>query len=315
MDNYSLVIKILILPLNSKTMRKKPVTILEYSQYFVYCQKKLVGLELQQETIKIYTSRHKKLQVFLEENKLSTLKPQAVSIHFIREYSLYLRVEKKLCTPYAMKCVQYLDRLLRLSMENGDITTNPATLFEYKYQREAKIIYLQRSDLITIKKLTLNINYHWTRNIFLFGCYTGLSFSDILNFNYEQNIFIGPDNRKWIHIKRKKNGTDTYLPLLPEAEEILKYYYYKIPKKSIQKVNKGLKVIAKKAKIVQPLTSHVARKTFGNIMHNELNISIETVSKMLGHKSVKTTESWYVRTNVHRIASDMKNINFYDRTA
>lgn len=296
-------------------MLKQPKTVIEYLEYFISTQKRLLNNGLTAGTLRTYRTRERYLKEFLTRHKLYNCKPKDITIHIIREYELFLLETRKLCNNYAMKCIHILDRLLRMAMENGDITSNPANLFRYHYNREIVIIYLEREDLISIKKLKLSTNYTWTRDIFLFGCYTGLSFSDIQEFDPEKNIIKGPDKSQWIHVKRKKNGSDTFLPLLPEAAEILKYYYNKLPNKTNQKVNAGLKVIAKKAKIKQVLTSHVARKTFGNILHNELNVPIETVSKMLGHKSVKTTESWYVQTNVKKIMNDMKGIAFFNKVA
>jgi len=293
----------------------QPKTVLEYLEYFIASQKRMLDNGLTPGTLRTYVTREKYLKEFLKKNKLSHCKPSDITIHMIREYELFLLTDRKICRNYAMKCVHILDRILRMAMENGDIVSNPATLFRYQYNRDITIICLELQDLERIKKLKLSINHNTTRDIFLFGCYTGLSFSDILGFDFKKNIIKGPDKKDWIHVKRKKNGSDTFLPLLPEAETILQYYYYQMPQKTNQKVNRALKYIGKKARIEQKLTSHVARKTFGNILHNELNVPIETVSKMLGHKSVKTTESWYVKTNIKKIANDMKGIAFFNQVA
>ena len=296
-------------------MIKQPKTVIEYLEYFISSQKRLLNNGLTAGTIRTYKTRELYLKLFLTRHKLYKCKPCDITIHIIREYELFLLTERKLCNNYAMKCIHILDRILRMAMENGDIISNPADLFKYHYNRDIVIIYLEREDLVRIKKLQLSSSHRLTRDIFLFGCFTGLSFSDIQAFDTSKNIIIGPDKKKWVHVKRKKNGSDTFLPLLPEAAEILNYYYNRLPNKTNQRVNAGLKVIAKKAKIKQVLTSHVARKTFGNILHNELNVPIETVSKMLGHKSIKTTESWYVQTNIKKIAADMKGIEFFSIVA
>jgi len=291
-------------------MIRKPTTLIEYLEYFINTQKRLFAQKrLAANTIKTYTARVGHLKGFIALHKMEGCLPSDVSVHFIREYEMYLYTKKKLCTNYSMKCIHILDRVLRMALENEDIKNNPCNLFEFHYERSKEIVSLELADLEKIKALKLGTFYRRTRDIFLFGCYTGLAFSDIQNIRKE-NIIPGPDGKDWIHIKRQKNGSDTYVPLLPEAEFILKYYYYKMPQKSNQRVNQGLKDIGKMAQLKQVLTSHVARKTFGNILHNELNVPLETVSRMLGHKSIHTTESWYVKTNVKKIMNDMKGIQF-----
>ncbi len=75
-----------------------------------------------------------------------------------------------------------------------------------------------------------------------------------------------------------------------------------------QKTNDYLKSISKICKLPKVLSSHCARKTFGHLMHNEYNVPIETVSRMLGHKSIRTTQSWYVRTGMKKIMRDMEPV-------
>ena len=124
-------------------------------------------------------------------------------------------------------------------------------------------------------------------------------------FQVHKNIIIGKDGNNWIYILRKKTGEETNLPLLPPAGDLLVKYSGKLPVISNQKYNKYLKDIVRICGFKIKLCTHTARKTFGNIMHNDYGVPIETVSKMLGHSSIRTTQDWYVRTNVKKIAADM----------
>lgn len=293
-------------------MITNPKTVTEYLEYFINnkCRLSKLTAGITDGTLRTYKNREKHLKGFLEFHRMSGCKPVDISIRVIREFEMYLLTEKMICNNYVMKTVHVLDTILDLALEFGDISYNPARLFKYHYIHKDDIVYLELEDIDTIISLKINKDYDLTRDYFLFGCYTGLSFSNIKGFNYRRDTFKGPDGRQWIHVKRKKTGTDCFIPLLPEAEEILKKYNYSIPSKSNQRVNDGLKIIGDNAALRQYLTSHVARKTFGNILHNELNVPLETVSKMLGHKSIKTTQSWYVRTNLKKIAHDMKDVSF-----
>lgn len=293
-------------------MLTNTTSVIEYLEYFIASQKRLVDLPngITKSTLRTYVPRRKHLINFFTKNNMANFRPNQVKIQHIREFKLYLISDCRHGNNYTMKCLQLLDRVLDIALENEHVKVNPMNLFKYNYDRDIRIIALENEDVIKIRKLLLSKQLGITRDLFLFSCYTGLAYVDSQNFDFEKNIITGPDKRKWIHIQRQKSGSDTYLPLLPEAEEILKKYDYKVPKKSNSKMNKGLKVIGRLAGIDVTLKSHIARKTFGNILHNDLGVPLESVSKMLGHKSIKTTEKSYVKTNLKRIASDMSGISF-----
>lgn len=293
-------------------MLTNTTSVLEYLEYFITSQKRLVDLPngITRSTLRTYVPRRKHMINFFSKNNMSNFRPDQIKIQHIREFKLYLISDCKHGNNYTMKCLQLLDRILDIALENEHINVNPMNLFKYNYDRDVRIEALEGEDVIKIRKLILRKPLEITRDLFLFSCYTGLAYIDAQNFDFNNNIITGPDQRKWIHIQRQKSSSDTYLPLLLEAEDILRKYDYKIPKKSNSKMNKGLKIIGRLAGIKTILKSHIARKTFGTILHNDLGVPLESVSKMLGHKSIKTTEKSYVKTNLKRIAADMEGISF-----
>lgn len=293
-------------------MLHKPTTLIEYLEYFINSQSRLVNLKngITKSTLNTYAPRARHLINFLSVNGMKSYKPAQIKIAHIREYKIFLLSNCALGNNYSMKCLQVLDRILDIALENEDILVNPMSLFKYTYERDSTVEALEYEDIIKITYLSLNKKLSITRDLFLFSCYTGLAYVDAQKFDYEKNVINGPDKKKWIHIQRQKVGSDTYLPLLPEAEAILKHYEYKIPKKSNQKMNKGLKFIAEATGVNVELKSHVARKTFANILLNDLGVPLESISKMLGHKSVKTTEQSYAKVNLKKIASDMEGVTF-----
>lgn len=296
----------------STAMITKPVTVMEYLEYFLATLKRMskANMGITETTFTTYRTRARHLRNFIVIHNMQYCLPIDISVHFFREYEIYLLLDCNLSNNWGMRCIHVLDNVIDLALENREIPSNPARLFKYRFVHKDNIVYCEPEDLDKIRRLELNTDHDLTRDYFIFGCCTGLAFSDIRNFNYNRDTFIGPDNRKWIRLKRKKTGNDSLIPLLPEAIEILARHNYKIPSKSNQKVNRGLKIIGERAELTQILTSHVARKTFGHIMHNIHNISIEIVSIMLGHKSIKTTQSWYVKTNVKKLSHDMKSVQF-----
>lgn len=149
--------------------------------------------------------------------------------------------------------------------------------------------------------------------MFIFSCYTGLSYSDVEKLS-KSDITIGIDGGKWIRINRTKTGTRTSIPILPIGEQILERYADDpqvadsdrlIPVFSNQKSNAFLKEIAIPCGITKPLTTHLARSTFATTVTLTNGVPIETVSKMLGHQSLRTTQH-YAKIVDRKISVDMK---------
>lgn len=134
--------------------------------------------------------------------------------------------------------------------------------------------------------------------------YTGLSYCDITSLTTD-NIEIGVDGKQWIIINRHKTGERSAIPLLPIALEILQKYSYKLPYYSNQKFNEYLKDIAKECGIIKKLTTHIGRHTFATTICLGHGIPIETVSKLLGHSSLVTTQI-YAKVTDRKTAYDMQ---------
>lgn len=150
------------------------------------------------------------------------------------------------------------------------------------------------------------------RDVFLFSCYTGLSFIDAWNLT-KDNIGIGIDGNKWIFTARQKTKIASHIPLLPIAEDIIKKYEKHpmcvisgklLPVLSNQKMNAYLKEIADLCEISKELTFHIARHTFATTVTLSNGVPIESVSKMLGHKSIKTTQH-YAKILDKKVSEDM----------
>src|SRR5690554_1412033 len=152
-------------------------------------------------------------------------------------------------------------------------------------------------------------------DIFVFCCYTGLSYADVRKLQ-KTGIAKGIDGRLWVLTSREKTETSSNIPLLPQALEIIgRYADYPpcvakglvLPVLSNQKMNSYLKEIADLCGITKKLTFHMARHTFATTVTLANNVPIETVSKMLGHTSIKTTQH-YAKLLDTRISSDMEKL-------
>ena len=150
------------------------------------------------------------------------------------------------------------------------------------------------------------------RDIFLFCCYTGLAYADIKKLKRSE-IVIGVDGERWIFTSRQKTDTPSKIPLLPTALEIIgKYENHPLclnknllmPVLSNQKMNDYLKQIADLSGIDKVLTFHIARHTFATTITLSNGVPIETVSKMLGHRSLRTTQH-YAKILDLKVSEDM----------
>jgi integrase len=153
------------------------------------------------------------------------------------------------------------------------------------------------------------------RDIFLFSCYTGLAYADVQKLRRSE-IIIGVDGEKWVVSRRQKTDITAKIPLLPPALKIINQYSNHpqcqlkdliLPILSNQKMNAYLKEIADLCEIPKNLTFHIARHTFATTVTLSNGVPIETVSKMLGHRNLKTTQH-YAKILDMKISVDMKEL-------
>ena len=196
-----------------------------------------------------------------------------------------------------------------LSKVLGYIPENPYNHFEDKRGRYKPRKPLTRDELEALRSLPLSGRLDRVRDLFVFCCYTGLAVADLAAFSYEQHV-VERNGMLYIDGNRIKTGTEFFTPLLKPARDILTKYDNKLPVISGQKYNDYLHVIEAKLGLKKPLTSHVARHTFATTVCLGNDIPIETVSKMLGHRHVSTTEIYakVLQENVERAARSLDDI-------
>lgn len=143
------------------------------------------------------------------------------------------------------------------------------------------------------------------RDLFIFGCYSGLAYSDLMDFNPEKLEKDG--DYIFIYGRRIKTGQEYVVLILPKAKEILEKYEYNLPKYSNQQYNKRLKLVAKAAGIDKEISSHWARITFGFMALNQ-GVRIEVVSKAMGHATISETQRTYSRILKKTVVNEMKTL-------
>lgn len=277
---------------------------------------KLLGKEYAPATLKNFKTCLAHLKEFLWKfHKKSDIDIQKLEPSFLNDFDFFLRTKPNINNNSAVKHTKNLSKILKLCYQNNWIEKDLVIFYKGKFQ-EVNVNFLTEEEIKTIKnKDFIGSGLNIVRDIFIFSCYTGLAYIDIFNLTKEQ-ITIGVDGNLWIITNRQKTGINSNIPLLPIAEEIIKKYENHplvsnsgklLPVYSNQKVNEYLKTIADNCNINKKLTFHCARHTFATTVTLSNNVSMESVSKMLGHKSIKTTQH-YAKILYKKVSEDMNNL-------
>ncbi|SHG14428.1 Site-specific recombinase XerD [Salegentibacter echinorum] len=276
--------------------------------------KKLVGKDYSFRTLQRYKTSKKHLTNFILKNyKTEDYHVKDIDTRLINSFIYYLKTEVNLSHNSALKYLAYLKKIVRVAVANGWLEKDPFYNFKLKRQvidRE----FLTKEEIIKIMEKQFSISrVEQVRDIFLFSCYTGLSYSDVSKLT-SNDITIGIDGRQWIKVKRTKTKTLSSIPLLKIPEEIIqKYKDFENPKGTLlpivsnQRTNSYLKEIADVCKIKKNLTFHMARHTFATTVTLSNGVPIESVSKMLGHRSLRTTQH-YAKILDDKLSEDMNTL-------
>lgn len=215
----------------------------------------------------------------------------------------------------AMKYVKTLKQVIKKVVDHGWIKYNPIAGFKCPY-KDPDRDYLEMKEILSIYKKEIEIERVATvRDVYIFCCFTGFAYETVYSLQYE-NIFTGVDGRLWISKDRAKSGTEETVPLLPIAIEIIEKYRNHpyclendklLPVNCNQRYNAYLKEIADLCGIKKNLTTHTARHTFATTVTLENDVPIETVSKMLGHKDIRTTQI-YAKITKRKMSNNMKDL-------
>jgi len=269
-------------------------------------------------TLKNYGATEKYLKKFIKHKyKSDDIKLEDITSKFVFEFEYFLRTyepldhHNPLSNNGVMKHMERFKKLVNLALKIEWIEKNPFRNFTPKFDKVERE-FLTEAELNKIKEKDFGKRLQQVRDIFIFSCYTGLSFIDVANLS-EENIIIGMDGEKWISTHRQKTFSKVFLPLLPQAEAILEKYKDNpqaqhrgvlLPAASNQKTNAYLKEIADICEIKKKLTFHIARHTFATTVTLTNGVPIETVSKMLGHTKLATTQI-YAKVVENKIGTDM----------
>lgn len=270
-------------------------------------------------TLKNYKTTRDYVKKYLKASfRANELSLDRLNFAFIDGFEVFLRRfptpkgQRPLRNNGIMKHIERLQKVVNLAVKLDHISKDPFKMYQ-RHMEKPKQVYLTAEELQAIAAIELNNEGHQlVRDLFVFGCYTGLAYVD-LQALHPEDIVIGLDRMLWISNVRRKSGQPFKVPLLPVAHEIFFKYQNDprslkrnacFPKFSAQKINSYLKDIAIEAKIPKNLTYYAARHTFATTVTLSNGVPIESVSKMLGHTKLTTTQIYAKVVDV-KLSSDM----------
>jgi site-specific recombinase XerD len=271
-------------------------------------------------TLKNYFTTERYLKLFLEKKlKVKDIYLSDLNFQFITEFEIFLRKTSPLMenNPLTnngiMKHMERLRKMVTLATKMEWLSKDPFQQYSLKFQKVDKS-FLTANELTLLERKDLPIpKLYLARDLFIFSCYTGLSYADLVNLQ-ASHIYIGIDGGYWIKTTRQKTDTSVNVPMLPQAKTIMEKYKNDpragirnriFPNLSNQKMNTYLKEIAGHCGILKPFSFHTARHTFATTVTLSNGVPIETVSKMLGHTKLSTTQI-YARVLEKKVSDDMQ---------
>ncbi len=278
--------------------------------------------ELAWGTQKNYFTTQRYVYEFLQKKrKTSDIYLDELNYKFIKDFVKYILKRQpdghqRPCTQNgAMKHAERLRKMVNLAIKEEWLEKDPFVKFKRKFEKKERG-FLTPKELQRIEEKEFRIErLDQTRDIFIFSCYTGLSYAEVYDL-IPDHIVTGLDGKLWIHGQRKKSKEFFKVPLLPKAKVIVEKYRNHplaqangkvLPVFTNQKTNAYLKEIAFLCEVRKNLTFHLARHTFATTVTLSNGVPIESVSKMLGHTSLRTTQV-YAKVVEQKLSNDMDQL-------
>jgi len=263
----------------------------------------------------VRTTRDKVLAFVKHRFRVSDIPLAAIKPSFAPDLEHFLTTRQRVSSNTCMKYIKIFKRMIKLAVDQEWMLANPFAGFACHYE-EPQRERLTMEEVMALYKKDLHIDrLTEVRDVFIFCCFTGFAYQDVANLT-PANQELGIDGERWIVKDRVKNNNPERIPLLPVPLEIVERYKDHpycvntgrlLPVNSNQRYNGYLKEIAVLCGINKHLTTHTARHTFATTITLENDVPIETVSQMLGHKSIKTTQI-YAKITQRKVSNNMRDL-------
>ncbi|MDB5226893.1 MAG: integrase [Bacteroidota bacterium] len=290
------------------------VTMVQLSTLHINEMEQFLGKSSFRGNYKNYKTTHKYILEFIPlAFKKKDLPLEEINYSFIKQYEYFLQTEKDCTQNGIMKQMQRLRKVFNWGIRNEYLTENPLRSYKISFKKYDRG-YLKMEEIAKLENLSgLSKKLQYTQDFFIFQLYTGLAYSDVIDLKVK-DIVSGIDNTPWIIKNRVKTNVKITIPLLPKSIYIIsKYSDLSMPDKNIfprisnQKINQNLKELGEIAGVLTRLSTHLARHSAATTIWLSNGVSIEVVSKMLGHTKISTTQI-YGRIVEEKIAEEMKEL-------
>ncbi|PXV60131.1 site-specific recombinase XerD [Dysgonomonas alginatilytica] len=276
-----------------------------------------IGIDRAPSTYFKYITAYKNLKRFLKEKyNVEDIPLSQLDLPFIEAYDFNLRVERKLKSESIVSIVALLQKAVRIALHRNLITHPP--FYGYKIEKpEFQIRSLSAEEFERLMSTPIeSSSQSFIRDLFVFAAFTGLSYADLKGFVWK-DIIQEEDGSLWIFKSRQKTDITFNVKLLDIPIRIIEKY------KGIsgtgkddpvfvvlshRRITDALKAVAKHCGIATKISYHVARHTFASQLCLSQGVPIESVSRMMGHRNIQTTQR-YARVNNEKIGSDMKQLS------
>ena len=284
-------------------------TVLELFSHYNEDIKKLIGINKTKATYQKYEVTRKHLSEFIKKRyNINDISLKEINHMFLNNFEIYLLTSCNCGHNTTAKFMQRLRTIILVAKNNGWIHIDPFANYKIRLKKvDRGYLTQEQIDLIMQKRFATK-RLEQVRDIFIFSCFTGLAYIDVKKLR-QTNIRTSFDGGLWIMGKREKTGITFNVPLLDISKQILDKYkgvltdQMVLPVPSNQKMNAYLKEIGDLCGIEKELTFHLARHTFATLTLSK-GVSIESISKMLGHTNIKTTQI-YAKITDTKIGNDM----------
>jgi integrase len=286
-------------------------TFLSIADEFYESFSKRVGKDRTDGSYEQLLINRRRVEMFLRDRYgLSDIPVREIEPQFIEDYYTYLLEERKLAGSTLLTSITKLKQIMLIAQRKGYVRINPFAGFRFKAKTRDRG-YLTEDELQRFMTVELRrYKQRQIRDIFVFQAFTGLAYADVKKLTFD-DIQTSFDGELWLIAKRKKTGTTFYVKLLPVAKQLIEQYrlvaknqfIFPVPSNA-ENMNRCLRRIAKQAGITKWISSHVARHTMATTVCLSQGVPIETVSQMLGHTNIHTTQIYAKITN-EKISRDM----------
>ncbi len=226
------------------------------------------GTKYTKDTVKRYEISIDRIRAFIHsEFHTDDIKLNDLNSSFIRKYEVFLRTTYECGHNTAMKYLKHLKKVIHFAMEMEYIDQDPFSHYKTAY-KDVNRGYPTEAELLRIENHVFRIyRFDRVKDVFLFVCYTGLSYSDLKQLKRD-SLSKGIDGKNWVIYEREKTGVQAWIPLLPKAQAIIDKYKDDpecvtnnklIPVKSNQKLVSYLTEIAELCEINKNITMHLGR--------------------------------------------------------